>query len=90
MSNAKPKAGAAVPAESAPVVHTSAQPDVTAIATTTGCAGCGCSGGCNKPKAHQPTPPRPRDAYAGVAGAFVRDPVTLERRPQAPATVEKE
>ena len=86
MSKAKAKAGAAAPADLASEVHTSVLPNAASAA----CAGCGCSGGCSKPKAHQPTPPRPRDAYAGVAGTFVRDPATGERSPITPATVEKD
>lgn len=89
MSKAKATAGAAAPDEQAVIVHTSAQ--LPAPSNTTGCAGCGnCSGDCAKPQAHQPTPERPRDAYTGVAGTFVRDPITGERRPITPATVEKE
>lgn len=79
MSNAKAKAGTAVPASDADagagaVVHTSAQ--VPAAAPATGCSGCTSCGNCNKPKAHEPTPERPRDEFHGKAGRFVRDPIT--------------
>ena len=81
MSNAKAKAGTAVPASDADagtgaVVHTSAQVPAAAAAPATGCSGCTNCGNCNKPKAHEPTPERPRDALHGKAGRYVRDPIT--------------
>lgn len=91
MSEAKTKAGAAVPAAASDAdVHTSAQPtppaSTSTSTSTSTCAGCGCSGGCDKPKAHQPTPARPRDAYTGQSGVFTRDPATGERRPVTTTT----
>lgn len=73
------------PSEGVAGVHTSAQPETlsgTAPATA-GCTGCGgCGGGCaDKPALHKPTALAGRDKYTGVAGHFVRDPVTGERKP---------
>lgn len=88
MSNGKTKASGSVPADSdAVAVHTSvlaadaAAPTAGTSTPAAGCAGCGgCGGGCNKPEIHQPTTLRARDEFSGVAGNYVRDPVTGERR----------
>lgn len=66
-------------------VHTSAQPETLpgVAPAKEGCTGCGgCGGGCaGKPAHHKPTALAPRDKYTGMAGSFVRDPVTGERKP---------